>query len=453
MGQEKNTSNVVEGRLNMSQQPPLIVLQDWLDSYLNFELLPAKNIFWLDTMKYLCQRFKDPQKAYKTVHVAGSKGKGSVSIMMASVLKEAGFTTGLYTSPHITNFEERISLTGQPFSDKIYEESVLELMPLIDSIIPEQLPEERSITWFELVTTYAFLTFRKAKCQWAVFETGMGGRLDATNVIQPEICIITPIELEHIEFLGDTIEKIAAEKAGIIKPGIPVCIATQQEKAMKVFLQVAKEKGCPVFTIEEMIQSLSVNFTNKNMEITINSPIFSRPLKTNLSLLGKFQAQNACLVAIAAKTLFPSIDESIIERGLAKAKLPGRFEIIGTEDNPIILDGAHTEQSIMFSLETLQRIFPNKNKHLLFACAADKNIEKIAPLFTQFDNITLTCPGERKASDPERMKAAFAKAGLKFQFIQNCKEAIKLAKEKSSIDKSTLLVIGSFYLLAEFKSV
>lgn len=437
----------------MSQQHPLFVLQDWLDSYLNFEMLPAKNIFWLDTMKYLCKRFKEPQKAYKTVHVAGSKGKGSVSIMMASVLEEAGFTTGLYSSPHITDFAERISLAGRPFPDKTYEASVREIMPLVDSIIPEQLPEERAITWFELVTTYAFLTFRNAKCDWAVFETGMGGRLDATNVIRSEICLITPIELEHTEFLGDTIEKIATEKAGIIKPGVPVCIAPQDKKAMQIFQQVAKEKGCPVLTVDDMIQSFSVDYVGKTMEIAINSSIFSRPIKTSLSLLGNFQAQNACLVALAIKTLFPSMDESIIEKGLAKAKLPGRFEIIEGENNSIILDGAHTEKSISFTLDTLQKIYGKTKKHLLFACAADKNVEKIAPLFSNFENITLTCPGQKKESDPNRMKEAFKKAGIEFQYIQDCKDAINFAKEKANTEKATLLVIGSFYLLAEFKSV
>ena len=208
------------------------VFLDWLSDYLNFELNPKKNIFWLDTIDFLCKRFDNPQDYAPCIHVAGSKGKGSVSKMIACILEEAGYNVGLYSSPHITDFRERICKPSGFFDESVYEEAIKEMIPNVDSII--DLPGDRPITWFELVTLYAFLCFRKAKVNWSVFEVGLGGRLDTTNVIRPKICCITPIELEHTEFLGDTLEKIAAEKAGIIKNCTPVVIARQQTESVKL---------------------------------------------------------------------------------------------------------------------------------------------------------------------------------------------------------------------------
>ena len=232
--------------MKQTKKSSLEYFNEWLDSFLNFEKMPKKNIFWLETMKYLCERFNNPQNSYKTYHIAGSKGKGSVSSYIANILSSAGYKTGLYTSPHILNFSERIGSNAGPFSEEVYEKTVKELVHLVDSIIPENLPNEREATWFELVTLFAFLTFKNADCSHCVFETGMGGRLDATNVISPEVTIITPIELEHTEFLGDTLEKIAKEKAGIIKENIPVVSFYQKPEVKTILENIAKEKNCKI---------------------------------------------------------------------------------------------------------------------------------------------------------------------------------------------------------------
>ena len=213
--------------------------ETWLNQFLNFEKTPEKNIFWLETMRFLCEKFGNPQNSYKKIHVAGSKGKGSVCAFISSILEESGLKTGLYTSPHILSFYERISSAHSLFENEIYKKAENEMLSNEDFFKREHLPERRAATWFELVTLFAFLTFRQAHCDVSVLETGLGGRLDATNVVLPEVSVIMPIELEHTEFLGDTIEKIAYEKAGIIKEGIPVVCAHQTRVARSVFEKVA----------------------------------------------------------------------------------------------------------------------------------------------------------------------------------------------------------------------
>ncbi len=436
------------------------VFVDWLDNYLNFEHQPEKNIFWLDTIDFLCKRFNNPQDAAPCIHIAGSKGKGSVSKMISCILDEAGYNVGLYTSPHIIDFRERITTPNGFFKEEIYEEAIKELVPNIESIM--QLPCDRPITWFELVTVYSFLCFRQAKVDWSVFEVGLGGRLDATNVIRPKICCITPIELEHTEFLGDTLEKIAAEKAGIIKNCTPVVIAPQQSQSVKtVISEKAFTKHAPYYFVDELITGANYSFNDKQktMKIHLESSIFNRPLETQMKLLGKMQVQNAAQAAITVRKIFPNLDEAVIERGLAKATLPGRFEVIENLKNyenipEIVLDGAHTVNSIRLTLDTLNKMYGDYKINLLFACAADKDIKDIADLFKyRFENIYLTIPGDIKKSDINTAEECFKNSGLKFEANKNYKEIIKKALKESAEKGNVLLVTGSFYLLAEIKKI
>ena len=430
---------------------------EWLDGYLNFERLPQKNIFWLDTIDYLCKRFDNPQDSAPCIHVAGSKGKGSVSKLIASILSEAGYNVGLYTSPHITDFRERISSAKGFFDDKIYEAAIKEIMPNVESIIPENLPAERPLTWFELVTLYAFLCFRIAKTDWNVFEVGLGGRLDATNIIRPKLCCITPIELEHTEFLGNTLEKIAAEKAGIIKNCTPVLLARQQSESVNIVL---KEKSftrhAPYYFVEDLISKsfYSFNDKKKTMHVHFESSMFNRPVDADMKLLGKMQAQNAAMACIAVKKVLPNIDEQIIEKGLSKAFLPGRFEIKqklpGFEGLTLILDGAHTLNSVTLTVDTLNKLFGSQKINLLFACAADKDVKDMAKIFKyRFSHIFLTRPGDKKQSNLEAEKEAFKAAQLDFTADADYKKQIKKALELSASENAVLLVTGSFYLVSE----
>lgn len=435
---------------------------DWLDDYLNFEHNPKKDIFWLDTIDYLCKRFDNPQDCAPCIHIAGSKGKGSVSRMIACILEEAGNKVGVYSSPHITDFRERITLASTFFDEELYEAAVRELVPNVNSIIPPSLPAERPITWFELVTLYAFLCFRKAKVDWAVYEVGLGGRLDTTNVIRPKLCCITPIELEHVEFLGDTIEKIAAEKAGIIKNCTPVVVAKQnKETVKKVFEEKAFTRHAPIYFVDEVTKNLSHSFDveKKVMNISFESEIFTRPIKTSLKMLGKMQLENAALAAIAVRKLFPNLDESIIEKGLAKASLPGRFEIItkvpGYEGIPaLIFDGAHTLNSISLTLDTLNKFYSDEKVNLLFACAADKDVKDIAKcLKNRFEHIYATKPGSVKHADIPSLVEAFDSAELNYELNEDYLTMIKKALKEASESGTILLVTGSFYLVAEISRI
>ncbi len=467
--------------------------QEWLDTFLNFEKLPQKNIFWLDMMESLAKLFGNPERAYPCVHVAGSKGKGSVSRMVSSILSEAGMKTGLYTSPHILNFYERVTQNGILFSEAIYGKCADEMREKIDSALdsaekksPCPLPEGRSVTWFELVTLYAFLCFREAKVDAGVFEVGLGGRLDATNIVRPEICVINTIELEHTEFLGDTLEKIASEKAGIIKERIPVLCAACPASVREVFRKKAEEMDAPIFFADDLLEGLTFSYgrnesenghTEFFMTAEFSSRIFSRPIKAKMRLLGEVQAKNAFLAAAAVRLAFPKITESQIERGLEKAALRARFEIMPFPESGnnikiaqrfFVLDGAHTAASIRGTLETFDSIFGENGvakihgktsgeipKHLLFACAADKDIDNIARILkgANFQKITLTALNGAKKSDPKKCAEAFESAGIEFAFEASVEKALKCALSSASKENTVLLATGSFYLAAEILSL
>lgn len=454
--------------------------KNWLDSFLNFERLPTKNIFWLDTIEWLCAQFGDPQKSAPCVHVAGSKGKGSVSRMVSSILTQSGKKCGLYTSPHIKDFYERVSLNGSLFEAELYQAAAREMQEKIDALKNGALPSNRQITWFELVTLYAFLCFRASKTDANVFEVGLGGRLDATNIVQPKIAVINTIELEHTEFLGDTLEKIAGEKAGIIKEGVPVLCAEPTSAGVRAaFEEAAAKKNAPLYFADELLDGLDFSYEKSSqgqnasasndsghesdqyfMNVEMRSPLFSRPLKARLSLLGKVQTHNAFLAAAAVRLAFPEISEETIERGLEAAALPARFQTIALDSGLLVLDGAHTVNSISGTMETFNALFEGdeRPKRLLFACAADKDVGHIAPLFKDkqgraiFEKNTITKLNSAKQSDPQKAAAAFKAAGLNYELNEDYEAAILSELEAAKRDGAILLATGSFYLAAEVLS-
>ncbi len=432
--------------------------ENWLDQYLNFEKKPKKNIFWLDTMKFLCNEFGNPQNEIPCFHVAGSKGKGSVSMMISCILEEYGKKVGLYSSPHILNFQERVSMPNKFFPDEVYSKSADELVNKIENLnFPDYL-KERPLTWFELTTLFAILCFKNANCDYSVYEVGLGGRLDSTNVINPLVSCISRIELEHTKFLGDTLELIASEKGGIIKQNIPVIISSQKESVKNVFRKIANEKNAPLSFVDEECE-IKTELKNQNQYVEISSKNFLRTIKTNLKMLGKFQAENAALASLAVKKAIPEITEDEIEKGLSKAFLPARFEIVKNVPtfkniNTLILDGAHTLNSVNFTMETFNSLFPKSQnaRLLLFACAADKDVEDIVYAFkNQFYKIIITKPGFTKLSDLPRLEKALKNANIEFSCISDFNEAIEKSFKEADLKKATLLVTGSFYLVSEVK--
>lgn len=454
----------------------MIGFETWLESAANYEKQKKNGEFSLRTISLLANELRNPQLEYKTIHVAGSKGKGSVSSMCASILNMYGFSDGLYTSPHILNFLERVKSVGKYFDNQIYEESAGELVQFIEDISERlEIAGFSQASWFELITLFAFITFKNAGVDYGVFETGLGGRLDATNVLKPEVSIITPIELEHTEYLGNTIAKIAFEKAGIIKENTPVCIASQTKEAEKVFRKIARKRHAPIYFIDEALSKIDYSFENRKTNVYIDfsnfktnrkgENLFSRPIRTSLQLAGKVQAYNAALAALSVKIACPDISEDFIEKGLAAVKMPGRFEITdylyGNKDKiTIIFDGAHTPNSINLSIDTYNNYFPSTSCSILFACAYDKHVENIAPLFMQNmkikpDAVFCTKPGDNKSSDLIRLSDAFEPLcklyGISYILNENYIESIDMALQHAARNSRILFVCGSFYLVAECK--
>lgn len=435
---------------------------EWLENYINFETTTKKKEFSLDTMRFICSRLENPQNLFKSIHIAGSKGKGSTAAMLCALSEKAGNKTGLYTSPHLFSFTERITHNQRPFLDSLYGEAADTIVPLIDSLIPTQLPNGKDPTWFELVTLLSFVVFARASCTWAVFETGLGGRLDATNVIDPQVSIITPIELEHTDYLGNTLSLIAKEKAGIIKQNIPVFFANQKAEAQDILTAKAQEKNADYYLLSEYakIENVKPSLDGLNLRVSYKNiqggPFFTEPLQLCLKLNSLVQAENAALAAYVSKFLFPTLSTSDIQSTLSKVSLPGRFEVF-SKNPPIVLDGAHTKDSLASTLETFKTLFPEKN-HVLFACAADKDVDAMTKEFLEgFSHITVTRPGEIKQSNFEKMAQSFknlfsSRSDVHIDYEYDYKLAIQNAVQKAQKKDCPLLVTGSFYLVAEFKS-
>jgi dihydrofolate synthase / folylpolyglutamate synthase len=430
-------------------------LYSFLLGYVNVEK-GQKTVFKLDRMRELCARLGNPQTAYRTVHVAGSKGKGSVSIMLARMLEACGLCVGLYTSPHLLRWKERISLAGDEMPEAVILAAADEVLPLVEGKAPGDFPGGELPTYFELSTLIAFCAFKAAHCDAAIIETGLGGRLDSTNVIDSEASVITPIELEHTEYLGDTIALIAAEKAGIIKDGRPCYLSRQRPEAREVFSRVAGERGSalresPVLTKVGSV-AVSAAGTHARIDFAAGSPLsgrFSEGIEARTPMIGSIQAENMALALLAAGEIETSLTAEAAARGLAKAFLPARFQILSL-DPPVVIDGAHTPASTRLALESFEALFPGP-KALLFACAEDKKHAAMAALLgPRFERITLTRPGTFKKGDLAALEASFKAAGARYRALVDHEEAIRFAIGEARELGLPLLVTGSFYLCAEF---
>ena len=487
----------------------------WLDSFINFEKKPHSKAFCLEVVRYYAALFANPQTAYKTAHIAGSKGKGSVAAMLSALLTAAGKKTGLYTSPHVNDFRERITHNGAFFSDAAYMEAFRTVRQQVQPHIGKA--ESPQPSWFELVTLTAFVLFRQEQLDWAVFETGMGGRLDATNIIEPAVVLLTPIELEHCEYLGNTIEQIAAEKAGIIKAGVPVFCSRQKEEALAVFKKRAAELNAPFFYLPDCIASLEHRLTVQGRAVNITfaadhpiGKLFVRPIHTVLPLFTPVQAENAALAAAAFRYCFPEVSEEIIEQALAQAWLPARFQLLSA-DPLIIIDGAHTGNSIQTCADTFFQLIaahsplsgqdstavaestvpvagasaaaesttsavgisatadssrgtdsmPSDGSKplLVFACAADKNPDMFAPIFLgKVSDIYITIPGSFKKGNIERTAGAFThtfrgEPAVRIEADEDFNTVLQRAFQRSFAESRPLLITGSFYLAAEAQRI
>lgn len=420
----------------------------YLDRFLNFERRLEPKAYRLDRMQALRELFGRPDAAYRVVHVAGSKGKGSTATMIASILGIDEPTVGLYTSPHLLHFTERIAINLAPVSEQAIIKAAIELSDRLETESPEDFPGGETPTYFELLTMLGFLCFRNAGCTSAAIEVGLGGRLDSTNIVEPVACAITPIELEHTDLLGTTIPEIAAEKAGIIKRGVPSFTSATRPEALQVIRARAREMGSMLRVLDEEATIREYSISQAGTRAIIDwrdDSLFAGPLELSTPLIGLVQARNAALAAMVCRTLGSSV--ASIQRGIAGARLRARFEII-TGDPVVVIDGAHTADSVRACADDFGRLFPAGGA-LLFGCAKGKPPRPMADALSGlFRSVTVTRPGTFKESDPAEIAAAFGDAGYAVTRIDDTNEAVTLALEDARRRGLPLLVTGSFYLCA-----
>ncbi|NUH82847.1 bifunctional folylpolyglutamate synthase/dihydrofolate synthase [Bacillus firmus] len=417
---------------------------EWIHSRLRLGMKPG-----LQRMEWMMGKLGHPERRIKSVHIGGTNGKGSTVTFLRSILQEAGYSVGTFTSPYFENFNERISLNGTPIGDEDLVQLANDIYPLAVELEQTELGGP---TEFEIITAMAFQYFGHVRpVDLVLFEVGLGGRYDSTNIIYPVLSIITSIGLDHTAILGDTYEKIAFEKAGIVKPGISVITAVKQEEALAVIQDKAVGLKSPIY-------QLGNEFTISDHKSLVQGEFFSlqtvfqdfRDLETGMS--GKHQTENASLAVMAAELLnkFYSffIEEKHIRAGLKTAFWPGRFEIV-SHDPLVVIDGAHNEEGIDALTAELEKRFGDRSKKIIFAALADKKLDKmISKLDSAADSITFTEFNFPRAASAEDLYN-LSKNSRK-QFLTDWKEVLETELCESG-KNSVLVITGSLYFLSEVK--
>ena len=380
--------------------------------------------FGLENTRKLAALAGNPQEKLRFIHVAGTNGKGSTCAMLESIYRAAGLRGGLFTSPHLVSFRERIQVNRQLIPEADLVRIVAEIQPLL-----KQFPTDNHLTLFEVVTVIALKFFAEQNCDLVIWETGLGGRLDATNIVTPLVSVITNIGFDHTQWLGDTLEKIAAEKAGIIKAGIPVVTATDEPSALAVIEKVAMGKKSP-FT---KVQTSDFRFQIPD-----------------LSLLGEHQKENAALALATVEILQKKIPvaEAQIRQGLATTNWLGRLQLIQkTDGSKILLDGAHNLAGAKMLRATLEKNFPSAQLTLIFGALADKNWSDICCLLAPLATKILTVPvASARTADAHELATAFRSANSAAEIVicNNLSDALIASK-----DESFVTITGSLYLVGE----
>lgn len=397
----------------------------------------------LERIRALLSILGDPQKALRFIHVAGTNGKGSVCACLASVLKAAGYRVGLNTSPHLELFHERIRVNGEmiPGGDLAV---LTERVRAAAEVLPEHPTE------FELITAVAFLYFRQERCDVVVLETGLGGGLDASNVIDtPELAVLTAMGMDHAAILGPTLRDIAAAKAGIIKPGGRVVSLGGCPEADAVFRRTCRERGAALTEVD--LSRLG------RVETSLRGTAFDfAPMRgLRIPLAGLYQSCNAAVAITAVEVLRQGgwkISEGALRRGLEQVRWPGRFEVLCRKP-PVILDGAHNVQGVAAAVESLRVLFPGQKLVFLLGILADKEtgamLDLLAPLA---DRVFALRPDSPRALEPEALCAMLAERGVPSQAMGSASEAVDAALAAAG-ETSAVCALGSLYLCGALRSL
>ena len=400
----------------------------------------------LERIASFCQHIGNPQRNYYIIHVAGTNGKGSVSHMLASILREAGYRTGLFTSPHLTDFRERIRVDGEMIPKQ-------KVVNFVDK--HQDKMKELDLSFFEMTAAMAFDYFDQSDVEVAVIETGLGGRLDATNLITPILSIVTNVGFDHTEFLGDTIEKIAAEKAGIIKKSIPVIVGQHSEVYDKVFMERAQELNSRIlFAEDEWTLNGVEHFDNENQHFSLTRTRDGKGYELDIDLLGDYQRHNIVTVCAAADFLAENTPLTISRRahreGLqvaaASTGLAGRWQVLSREPYTVC-DTGHNVDGIRYVAEQLENLECDR----LFAVmgfAREKELSKIMTLLPRKAHYIFTRANIERARAIEDIAAEATKLGLDFETVANVKDAVERARCLAQ-PNDAIFIGGSNYVIAE----
>jgi dihydrofolate synthase/folylpolyglutamate synthase len=403
----------------------------------------------LAPVRALLGQMGDPHRAYPCIHVAGTNGKGSVSAMLAAVLQRAGLRTGLYTSPHLVRFNERIRIDGAPITDADLESLVVDIDARAKSL------DQRDVTFFEFATAIAFEYFKRKAVDVAVVETGMGGRLDATNVVDPLVAVITSIGFDHTQHLGDTLEAIAAEKAGIIKPKRPVVCGALPDEARSVVERIAAERGANLaYAADEVsVRRIKQSLDGQRVKIETQDGA-SKPI--NLPLLGYHQLANCAVVAAVIECLAKTSKDWNFSpenfQGLENTDWPARFQVL-QPDPPVILDGAHNPEAARALAATYREVLKKKPAALVAGFLSDKDaagfLAEVKHLVRKCWIVQPACDRAMKQRDALAMAAA---AGLKPEAAV-LEDAVGAAKSWAAEEGGAVIITGSLYIAGEVLAI
>ena len=413
---------------------------------------PGHAAFHLERMTLLMEQLDCAHLAVPTVHVAGTKGKGSTSAMIASILTAQGYKVGLYTSPHLHSATERIRVNGQPISQQQFAAVVERIWPTVERI--GSSGGYGGVTTFEAMTAMAFVHFRDIGADFQVMEVGLGGRLDSTNIVKPRVCAITSISLDHTATLGDTVAKIAFEKAGIIKEGVPVIVAPQTDEAMTVIVDVARQRGAPLLSVAEHSSWQKRRSDMCGQVFTLTSAENAYELET--PLLGDYQMENAATAVAVAETLRGKgveLDDDSIRRGVRDVHWPARLQVLATPDKGgklLVVDGAHNPYSMERLVEALREHFSYERLILIFgALSGHSATGMLSALLPLSPEVLATHSRHPRSASGATIAKVATELGLKIAFTsENVGEAARRALEMAS-EKDLVLGTGSLSIAAE----
>ncbi|MEC1718139.1 bifunctional folylpolyglutamate synthase/dihydrofolate synthase [Schinkia azotoformans] len=419
----------------------------WLNSRTTFGIKPG-----LERMNYMLEQLGHPERRLKAVHVAGTNGKGSTVSFMRHILQEAGYVVGTFTSPYIESFNERISVDGIPISDEDFVEIVKKIKPIVETC--GKATEYGAPTEFEVLTVIALEYFARVAVPYiSLIETGLGGRLDSTNVITPLVSVITNIGQDHMNILGNTVEEITKEKAGIIKSGFPVVTAVEQPEAEQIIADVAKSKNSKLYRLGKEFKTIDTALHNGNEVFTFQS-LFNRLENLEITMKGEHQVKNAATALMAIEYLKQYfafvIDEEHIRTGLLKTTWKGRFEKVS--DKPLtFIDGAHNPEGIDTLCKTIQRYYSDKKVHIIFSALKDKPLkEMIAKLDNIADKITFTQFEFNRCAEAKELFELSSSANKDIN--EDWQKAIESAKQEiGGIEEEILIITGSLYFISEVR--